>query len=47
MKFCMLGFRVVTHISMLPVRGAHASSSFVFRFGFDCNVPPRVIPMNL
>ena len=43
MKFFMLSFMV--HISMLPVRGAHASvfphPLFLFCvFSFDCNVPP-------
>ena len=28
MRPMMLGFRVVAHISMLPVRGAHASAVF-------------------
>ena len=45
MKFFMLSFRVVVHISMLPVRGAHTSvfprPLFLFCvFSFDCNVPP-------
>ena len=45
MKLFVLGFRVVAHTSMLPVRGAHASvfphQLFSFYvFSFDCNVPP-------
>ena len=43
MKLFVLGFRVVAHISMLPVRGAHASVFPHPLFSFCVlivNVPP-------
>ena len=50
MKLFVLGFRVVAHISMLPVRGAHASV-FPHPLFLFCDLivtfPPGVIRMNL
>ena len=50
MKLFVLGFRVVAHISMLPVRGAHASVFPHPLFSFCVLIvtfPPGVIRMNL